>query len=64
MPHTVVETSWTSPPDLPRLAHEAAAPDVEAIAVVHHETTTGLINPVAEVGGWRAHTESSSSSTR
>jgi 2-aminoethylphosphonate-pyruvate transaminase len=50
LPHTVVETSWTSPPDLPRLAHEAAAPDVEAIAVVHHETTTGLINPVAEVG--------------
>jgi hypothetical protein len=50
LPHTVVETAWTSPPDVARLAKEAAAPDVEAIAVVHHETTTGLLNPVAEVG--------------
>jgi len=50
LPHTVVETAWTSPPDLARLAQEAAAPDVEAIAVVHHETTTGLLNPVADVG--------------
>jgi 2-aminoethylphosphonate-pyruvate transaminase len=50
LPHTVVETSWTSPPDVARLAAEAAAADVEAIAVVHHETTTGLLNPVAEVG--------------
>jgi len=50
LPHTVVETAWTSPPDVARLAKEAAAPDVEAIAVVHHETTTGLLNPVADVG--------------
>ena len=56
LPHSVIETSWTSPPDLARLAREAAAPDVEAIAVVHHETTTGLLNPVAEVGRLaRAH---------
>ena len=50
LPHTALETSWTSPPDLARLAQAAAAPDVEAIAVVHHETTTGFLNPVAEVG--------------
>lgn len=50
LPHTVVETAWTADPDLTRLAREAAAPDVEAIAVVHHETTTGYLNPVEEVG--------------
>jgi 2-aminoethylphosphonate-pyruvate transaminase len=48
--HTVVESAWTSPPDLVRLEEALAAPDVEAVAVVHHETTTGLLNPVAAVG--------------
>jgi 2-aminoethylphosphonate-pyruvate transaminase len=50
VPHTVVESGWTEPPDLERLAEAATAADVEAIAVVHHETTTGLLNPVAAVG--------------
>jgi 2-aminoethylphosphonate-pyruvate transaminase len=50
LPHTVVETAWGSDPDLARLEREAATPGVEALAVVHHETTTGYLNPVAEVG--------------
>src|SRR5206468_1727134 len=50
LPHTVVEGAWTEPPDLAAVERALGAPDVEAVAVVHHETTTGLLNPVAEVG--------------
>lgn len=50
MPHTVVDGEWTSPPDLARVEAALREPDVEALAVVHHETTTGLRNPVAELG--------------
>jgi len=54
--HTVVEGDWTAPPDLDAVERALSAPDVEAVAVVHHETTTGLRNPVAEVGRLaRAH---------
>lgn len=42
---------WTERPDLTQieraLENDAA---VGAVALVHHETTTGLLNPVAEVG--------------
>jgi len=56
LPHTVVEGGWTEPPDLAALERALRAPEVEAVAVVHHETTTGLINPIAEVGRLaRAH---------
>ncbi|WP_433334012.1 pyridoxal-phosphate-dependent aminotransferase family protein [Spirillospora sp. CA-294931] len=42
---------WTTPidPEAVRAAL-AAHPDVDAVAVVHHETTTGLINPIREIG--------------
>jgi 2-aminoethylphosphonate-pyruvate transaminase len=46
-----VQSQWTAPPDPDRL--EAALrqdPAIQAVALVHHETTTGLINPVGEVG--------------
>ncbi len=42
---------WTRPPDLTRV--EAALrsdPGIQVVALVHHETTTGLINPVVKVG--------------
>src|SRR5213079_890281 len=56
LPHTVVEGAWTEPPDLAAVERALRAPDVEAVAVVHHETTTGLLNPVAELGRLaRAH---------
>lgn len=56
LPHRVVSGSWTEPPDLERIEAALAEPDVEAVALVHHETTTGLLNPVAEVGRLaRAH---------
>jgi 2-aminoethylphosphonate-pyruvate transaminase len=47
--HTVVESPWTSPAHPDAVERALAAPDVEAVAVVHHETTTGLLNPVAEI---------------
>lgn len=54
--HRVVDGSWTEPPDLARVEAALREPGVEAVALVHHETTTGLLNPVAEVGRLaRAH---------
>jgi 2-aminoethylphosphonate-pyruvate transaminase len=50
LPVTVVQGAWTEPPDLAAVERALAAPDVEAVAVVHHETTTGLLNPVPNVG--------------
>jgi 2-aminoethylphosphonate-pyruvate transaminase len=47
--HTVVESPWTSPADPDAVEAALRATDVEAVAVVHHETTTGLINPVPEI---------------
>ena len=49
----VVEVAgeWTRPPDLARV--EAALqsdPGIQVVAMVHHETTAGLINPVQEGG--------------
>lgn len=52
----VVAGPWTAPPDLDAVEQAVRARDVEAVAVVHHETTTGLLNPVAAVGRMaRAH---------
>lgn len=53
LPYTMVARpadAWTQPPDLAQVEAAMRAPDVEAVAVVHHETTTGLHNPVADVG--------------
>lgn len=50
LPVEVVQSGWTDAPDLAAVARAITAPDVEAVAVVHHETTTGGLNPVADVG--------------
>ena len=56
LPTTIVASAWTEPPDLAAVERALREPDVEAVAVVHHETTTGLVNPVAEVARLaRAH---------
>jgi 2-aminoethylphosphonate-pyruvate transaminase len=49
LPHTVVASPWTSAPDLDAVEAAMRVPHVEAVAVVHHETTTGLVNPVAAI---------------
>lgn len=46
-----VETPWTARPDLGQIeAALDADPEIDAVALVHHETTTGLLNPVRAVG--------------
>jgi 2-aminoethylphosphonate-pyruvate transaminase len=50
LPHTVVRGEWTAPPDLGAVERALQAPDVEALAVVHNETTTGLRTPLEELG--------------
>lgn len=42
-----IESGWTEPADPERVARALDDPAVEALALVHHETTTGLVNPVA-----------------
>lgn len=49
----VVEVAgeWTRPPDLARVEVALESdPGIQVAAMVHHETTAGLINPVQEVG--------------
>ena len=43
--------SWRQPPDLEQV-EEVLSRDskIRAVAMVHHETTTGLLNPVEEIG--------------
>jgi 2-aminoethylphosphonate-pyruvate transaminase len=46
-----LECPWTTPPDLhvlARLLHDD--PTIEVVSLVHHETTTGLLNPVRAIG--------------
>ena len=43
--------AWTEPPDIAQIeARLQADPSIGGVALVHHETTTGLLNPVSEVG--------------
>jgi 2-aminoethylphosphonate-pyruvate transaminase len=51
IPVVEVTAAWTERPPLAAIAAALSAdPAIETVAVVHHETTTGLINPVREVG--------------
>ena len=46
-----IESPETEPPNPASVkAHLAAHPDVSHVAAVHCETTTGIINPVAQIG--------------
>lgn len=47
----VHDSGEVAPPDLDRLNRELEAdPDITHVAMVHCETTTGMLNPVEEVG--------------
>ena len=42
---------WTEPPNVDQIASTLSHdPSIAAVALVHHETTTGLLNPAAEIG--------------
>jgi len=48
---TEVVGDWFTPIDVSAVAEALAAnPDIDAVAAVHHETTTGVINPIQELG--------------
>jgi len=50
--HTVYETAEDAPPEAARVASLLAAdPAIGHVAVVHCETTSGILNPVAEIAG-------------
>ncbi|MEW2625559.1 aminotransferase class V-fold PLP-dependent enzyme [Streptomyces sp. NPDC048106] len=47
----VVDAPWASPVDPGAIADRLRSDDrIDAVACVHHETTTGLLNPIAEIG--------------
>ncbi|MBI4617937.1 MAG: aminotransferase class V-fold PLP-dependent enzyme [Planctomycetes bacterium] len=48
--HDAIPAPWTERPDLDALRSRLAKERYEVVAAVHHETTTGLINPVIEIG--------------
>lgn len=51
IPHVVHESGEGRPPDLARLRSELRADlQITHVAVVHGETSTGMLNPVEEVG--------------
>lgn len=49
IPHDRVVAPWTSRPDLDQVRDALKSGRYEVLAAVHHETTTGLINPVADL---------------
>lgn len=49
LPAALLRFTWGEAPDLARLAAAAAAERADALYVVHHETTTGVLNPLREV---------------
>ena len=52
IPTVELRYGWTDRPDLQQLEDTLKAdPTIAAVALVHHETTTGLLNLVADVGG-------------
>lgn len=51
IPVTEVVGDWFTPVDVDAVEQALAAnPDIDAVAAVHHETTTGVINPVKALG--------------
>lgn len=50
LPSVTVDAPWGEPPrleDIERALHDH--PEIEVVAAVHHETTTGLLNPLQEI---------------
>jgi 2-aminoethylphosphonate-pyruvate transaminase len=58
IPTHVVTADWMTPVDPTEVERALAAhPDVDTVACVHHETTTGLINPIKAIGEIVGRTE-------
>ena len=51
IPSMELRYDWTEPPALGQIeARLDADPSIGGVALVHHETTTGLLNPVSAIG--------------
>ncbi len=51
IPHVVLNAKENELPDLSKLEQTLSAdPDITHVAAVHCETTTGILNPIAEIG--------------
>lgn len=45
-----MEFDWTKAMDVARVSEALAEKHYDVVSVVHHETTTGMVNPIAELG--------------
>lgn len=50
-PHTVeLNFGWGKPIDIVRVERYIQTKNIDCVAMVHHETSTGMLNPIADVG--------------
>ena len=49
IPHTIEKFDWTSPIPLDRAEQLIASTTHDTVYLIHHETTTGVLNPLREV---------------
>ncbi len=48
--HDVIDFGWTNPFDLEKIEKHISCGDFDALMMVHHETSTGMLNPIYELG--------------
>ncbi|KEO82128.1 aminotransferase class V-fold PLP-dependent enzyme [Tumebacillus flagellatus] len=48
--YTALEFGWTKPMDLVKIEETVATGNFDALMMVHHETSTGMLNPINEIG--------------
>ncbi|WP_324751778.1 pyridoxal-phosphate-dependent aminotransferase family protein [Roseovarius sp. Pro17] len=46
----LIEMPWGTPFDLPQIDAYLAAHKIDVVAMVHHETCSGMLNPLGEIG--------------
>lgn len=44
-----LKTDWGTLPDLTKMEEEIKEPEIGGVYLIHHETTTGLLNPLKEI---------------
>lgn len=46
----LIEMPWGTPFDMPQIAAYLTAHKIDVVAMVHHETCSGMLNPLAQIG--------------
>jgi len=49
IPHTLEQTDWTSPLPMKQVESLIRGTSHDAVYLIHHETTTGVLNPLQEI---------------